>query len=90
MEDDYIKWRNLIGDYMLMFAKVEGELNDLLADLTSGIEYDDVVSQPFKARQSKVKLLLKDRVSDSCLVNDVNKLLDKLLNFAENEKSHSA
>ena len=86
-EDEYIKWRNLIGDFMLVFAEVEGELNGLLMDLVSKNEYEDIIKNQFKARQSKAKTLVKEKVLDTELVNRVNTLLDKLLNFAENERN---
>lgn len=87
MEDDYTKWRNLIGNFMLVFAEVEGELNDLLSDLTSVEEYKEIIKHQFKARQSKAKLLVKRKVSDDILANRANTLLDQLLNFAENERN---
>lgn len=86
-EDEYIKWRNLIGDFMLVFAEVEGELNGLLIDLAFGNGYEDIIKEQFKARQSKAKTLVKEKVSDTKLANQVNTLLDKLLNFAENERN---
>ena len=86
-EDEYIKWRNLIGDFMLVFAEVEGELNGLLSDLSSTEEYEDIIKSLFKARQSKAKELVKQKVSDTELVIRVNTLLDQLLNFAENERN---
>lgn len=86
-ENEYVKWRNLIGDFMLVFAEVEGELNGLLADLTSNNEYEDIIKNQFKARQSKAKTLVNEKVSDTKLANRVNTLLDQLLNFAENERN---
>jgi len=86
-EDEYIKWRNLIGDFMLVFAEVEGELNSLLVDLTSDNEYEDIIKKQFKERQSLAKKLVKEKVSDNNLVNRVDTLLDQLLNFANNERN---
>lgn len=88
-EDEYTKWRDLIGDFMLAFAKAEGELNGLIIDLTSNNECEDIIKNQFKfkARQSRAKALVNDKVSDSNLAKRVNTLLDQLLNFAENERN---
>lgn len=86
MEDDYIKWRNLIGDFMLAFAEVEGELNNLLLDLSFN-QYDENIKNQFKERQTRARSLLEEKVSDDQLVNRINKVLDQLLNLAENERN---
>ena len=86
-EDEYIKWRNLIGEFMLVFAKVENTLNDLIVDLSSNEEYDEIVKNQFKRRVIKAKSLVQEKVTDTILLGQVNTLLDQLLNIAENERN---
>lgn len=87
-DEEYIKWRNLIGEFILEFANVEVEIFGIFEDLGSDQDLNLARGDQFKKRASRAIDLINENIADAKIrkpavkaINELIKLGDKVRNL---------
>ena len=86
-EEEHIKWRNLIGDFMLKFSEVEAELNTLIFDFAPNDKINTWLKKQFKKRASDSLALIDTLDIDSKLKISLKRSINELIMLADNTRN---
>ncbi len=86
-KEEYTKWRDLIGDFMLKFSEVEAELYTIIYDFADPIELKNMLKVQFKDRVNySIKLI--DRMNiDSNLKRRLRRSINELMKLGESTRN---
>ena len=86
-EEEYIKWRDLIGDFMLKFSEVEAELNTIFYDFTLPNELQAKLNKQFKQRANNSINLIEKMSIDDKLKKRLKKSINELIKLADGTRN---
>ena len=86
-KDEHIKWRDLIGDFMLKFSEVEAELNIIFYDFSPSNELQDRLNVQFKQRANESMKLIEGMSVDDKLKRRLKRSINELIKLADNTRN---
>jgi len=86
-EDEHIKWRDIIGDFMLKFSEVEAELNILIYDFIPSNEIQDRLNKQFKERANDSLILIDGLNINNKLKKRLKRSINELIKLADNTRN---
>lgn len=86
-ESEYLKWRNLIGNFILEFAHVEVEVFGIFEAVGHMDDIEKAKSYQFKERATKAMDLIDREIKDSKLTTPVKRALNELIKLADSKRN---
>ncbi len=87
-EEEYTKWRDLIGDFMLKFSEVEAEIYAIIYDFADPGELKNMLeSVEFKKRMNYSIKLIDGMNIDSNLKRRLRRSINELMKLAESTRN---
>lgn len=80
---EYLKWRNLIGDFMLEFASVEISVFGIIEDFGLDKDIQTAKENLFKFRAKLAIKIIKRKFEDKRLISAVENNLNEIMELAD-------